>query len=65
LNGEPGLIEYADGVPFAATAFTVEGGKIKAFYRVMNPDKLRVFENLEEKLIPVKGSQRQGDDRHE
>ncbi|NOT47263.1 MAG: RNA polymerase sigma-70 factor [Acidobacteria bacterium] len=65
LNGEPGLIEYADGVPFAASTFSIEDGRIMALYRMMNPDKLRAFENLEEKLINAQVSQRHGDDRHE
>jgi RNA polymerase sigma-70 factor, ECF subfamily len=65
LNGEPGLIEYADGVPFAVTAFSIADGRITAFYRVMNPDKLTAFVNLEEKLIEAQVSQRSGDDRHE
>jgi RNA polymerase sigma-70 factor, ECF subfamily len=65
LNGQPGLVEYADGIPFAATTFSIEDGRITAFYRVMNPDKLTAFEDLEEKLIHAQVSQRNGDDRHD
>jgi len=65
LNGEPGLIEFADGIPFSATSFSIEDGKITAFYRVMNPDKLAAFAGLEEKLGGSFLSQRHGDDRHD
>ena len=49
INGEIGTVEYFDGQPFAATTFTMEGGKITAIYRVMNPDKLRAFAVTDEK----------------
>jgi RNA polymerase sigma-70 factor (ECF subfamily) len=65
MNGESGLVEFADGIPFAATMFSIEDGKITAFYRVMNPAKLTGFENLEEKLIDARVSQHQGDERHD
>jgi hypothetical protein len=65
LNGEPGIVEYADGVVFAATTFSIDDGLITACYRVMNPDKLRAFESMEEKLIDAQVSQRHGDGRHE
>ena len=64
INGEPGLVEYADGTVFAATAFSIRDGKITAFHRIMNPDKLRAFEGLEEILSQAQVSQRHGDDRH-
>jgi RNA polymerase sigma-70 factor (ECF subfamily) len=48
INGEPGLIEFADGQPFAATTFTIENGKITAMYRVMNPNKLRALSEFYE-----------------
>lgn len=41
LNGEPGVVEYYDGQPFAATTFSSDQGKITKLYRVMNPDKLK------------------------
>lgn len=43
INGEPGVVEYYDGQPFAATTFAIEGGKIIGVYRVMNPEKLKGF----------------------
>jgi RNA polymerase sigma-70 factor (ECF subfamily) len=46
INGEAGLLEYGDGMPFAVTTFRIEDGKITAVYRVMNPDKLKVFANF-------------------
>jgi RNA polymerase sigma-70 factor (ECF subfamily) len=44
INGEPGVVEYYDGHPFAATTLLIEDGKITRLYRVMNPDKLTAFE---------------------
>ena len=44
INGEPGIIEYYDGILFAATTLLIEDGRIAAMYRVMNPEKLRAFE---------------------
>jgi RNA polymerase sigma-70 factor (ECF subfamily) len=46
INGEPGVVEYYDGEPFAANTFEVENGKIIRFYRIMNPDKLKLLKNL-------------------
>jgi RNA polymerase sigma-70 factor, ECF subfamily len=43
INGEPGIVEYYDGQPFAATTFAIEDGRIVAMYRVMNPEKLQAF----------------------
>ena len=43
INGEPGVVEYYDGQPFAATTIAVEDEKIIGLYRVMNPEKLRAF----------------------
>jgi RNA polymerase sigma-70 factor (ECF subfamily) len=43
INGEPGVVEYYDGEPFAATTLSIEDGKIVGLYRVMNPDKLTAF----------------------
>lgn len=45
VNGELGVITYADGIIEAVSTFDVADGKITAFYRVMNPEKLRAFEN--------------------
>lgn len=47
INGEIGLLTFASGKIFSATTFEFAGdGKISAVYRVMNPDKLKAFENL-------------------
>jgi len=40
VNGEPGLVEFYDGILIAVTTFSIEAGRVTAFYRVMNPDKL-------------------------
>jgi len=49
INGEIGLLTFAAGKIFSATTFEFNDGKISAIYRVMNPDKLKMFEELEEK----------------
>jgi RNA polymerase sigma-70 factor (ECF subfamily) len=41
MNGEPALLMYKDGRPFGVTYCDTDGERITAFYRVMNPDKLR------------------------
>jgi RNA polymerase sigma-70 factor (ECF subfamily) len=46
INGEPGLVEYYDGEPFAANTFEIEHGKIVGLYRIMNPEKLRLLKDL-------------------
>lgn len=48
INGEIGLLTFVEGKIFAATTFEFSDGKISAVYRVMNPDKLKAFENLKE-----------------
>ncbi len=40
INGEPGLVMYLDGVPFATTSFATDGNSITAVYTVLNPHKL-------------------------
>jgi RNA polymerase sigma-70 factor, ECF subfamily len=40
VNGEPGILTYAEGRLFAVTAFEIVGGRIANVHRVMNPDKL-------------------------
>jgi RNA polymerase sigma-70 factor, ECF subfamily len=49
INGELGVLTFYEGKIFAATTFDVEDGKISAVYRVMNPDKLKAFEELDMK----------------
>lgn len=47
INGEPGLLTFYEGRIFSATTFEFTGEKISALYRVMNPDKLRAFADLD------------------
>ncbi|HRH41502.1 MAG TPA: RNA polymerase sigma-70 factor [Pyrinomonadaceae bacterium] len=48
INGELGLLTFYEGKVFAATTFEFTEGKISAMYRVMNPDKLKAFAELNE-----------------
>ncbi len=41
LNGEPAWVRYHDGRVFAVTAIATDGERIRDFYAVLNPDKLR------------------------
>ena len=49
INGAPGILTFADGKIFSVTTFDFAYGKISAIYRVMNPDKLKHFADLEAK----------------
>lgn len=50
INGEIGLLTFARGKIFSATTFEfTESGKVKGIYRMMNPDKLQAFANVNEK----------------
>ena len=40
INGEPGVITYLDGRPWAALVIDTDGERIQAVYRILNPDKL-------------------------
>lgn len=40
VNGQPAVVECADGQIMSVTTFDVRDGKIRAIYRVFNPDKL-------------------------
>lgn len=40
LNGEPAIVSYLEGRPFATTSVAVADGRIVALYRVLNPEKL-------------------------
>ena len=40
INGEPGLLHYANGRLDSAQAFVTDGERIVAIYAVRNPDKL-------------------------
>ena len=41
LNGQAAVLAFRDGVLFHATMLDVDGGHIRAIYRVLNPDKLQ------------------------
>ncbi|HET7288353.1 MAG TPA: RNA polymerase sigma-70 factor [Pyrinomonadaceae bacterium] len=41
INGEPGLVMYLDGAPFATVSFATDETSITALYTVLNPQKLR------------------------
>jgi RNA polymerase sigma-70 factor (ECF subfamily) len=43
INGEPGIVEFLDGEPFAAITFATIDGKIVKLYRIMNPEKLKLL----------------------
>jgi RNA polymerase sigma-70 factor, ECF subfamily len=49
INGELGVLTFYEGKIFAATTFEMQDGKISAVYRVMNPDKLKAFEEFDKK----------------
>jgi len=40
LNGEPAVLEYLSGKLFAATFCEIDGDRLSAIYRVLNPEKL-------------------------
>ena len=49
INGRPGLIGYfADGRPHSVTTFDVAQGNIRAIRLVVNPEKLRAVQPLED-----------------
>lgn len=47
VNGGVGLLTLFDGKPQSVLTMEIENGKITAIYNVMNPDKLRAFEYIE------------------
>ncbi len=53
INGDPGLLTFYEEKLFAATVFEFADGKISAMYRVMNPDKLKAFTELDEKSFSL------------
>ena len=44
INGEPTLVSFADGRLLFTTSVVTDGERLTAFYRVLNPDKLRRIE---------------------
>jgi RNA polymerase sigma-70 factor (ECF subfamily) len=45
LNGQPGLVLYAEGRIYAATLLGLEGERIRRIDMVLNPDKLKFVES--------------------
>jgi RNA polymerase sigma-70 factor (ECF subfamily) len=43
INGQPGIITYADGRPLSAVILDVIDGRIRSIYIVSNPEKLAGF----------------------
>lgn len=41
INGEPAIVTYVDGHLYYTTSLATDGERIVAFYRVLNPAKLR------------------------
>lgn len=41
INGEPAIVAWVSGQPYATLSVDVEDGRIAAVYQVMNPDKLQ------------------------
>jgi RNA polymerase sigma-70 factor, ECF subfamily len=50
LNGQPSVLTFRDGALFDATMLDVDGGRIRAIYRVLNPDKLA---RLQRDAVPL------------
>jgi RNA polymerase sigma-70 factor, ECF subfamily len=40
INGQPGLINYLDGVPHSVLTIDIKGDRIQAIYVITNPEKL-------------------------
>jgi len=41
VNGQPGLVNYLDGVPLAVVALDMVEGRIREIDLVVDPDKLQ------------------------
>ncbi|AKF04957.1 RNA polymerase sigma factor SigJ [Sandaracinus amylolyticus] len=41
VGGEPGVVTYVDGVVVSISALELEGTRVRAVHRVLDPDKLR------------------------
>jgi RNA polymerase sigma-70 factor (ECF subfamily) len=46
VNGEPGVVSYRDGRPFAVITLDMDGDRITRVYVVTNPEKLAHLESL-------------------
>ena len=40
INGQPGIVSYADGRPFSTFTIDIADGQVRAIYIVTNPEKL-------------------------
>ena len=45
LNGQPAVLDFRDGALFCTTELEWDGERIRAIYRVLNPDKLTRLQN--------------------
>jgi RNA polymerase sigma-70 factor (ECF subfamily) len=41
VNGQPGIVDYLDGAPYAVLAFSLARDSIQEIDLIVNPDKLR------------------------
>ena len=46
VNGEPGVVSYREGRPFAVITLDTDGDRITRVYVVTNPEKLAHLESL-------------------
>lgn len=46
-NGSPAIIGYSHGIPNIVQIFTMKGNQIHTIYNLVNPDKLKGFQNKE------------------
>jgi RNA polymerase sigma-70 factor (ECF subfamily) len=61
VNGQPAVVECVGKGITCVTTFAVSGGKIHALYRVLNPDKLRDFDCMQEQNKPAEANPEQLD----
>lgn len=46
VNGQPGILSYLDGAPYAVLALSLANDRIQEIDFVVNPDKLRAIASL-------------------
>ncbi len=46
INGEPGIINYLDGRPYAVISLNIIEGRIHSIYIITNPEKLSHLPDL-------------------
>jgi len=49
INGQPGLINYLDGVPHSVLTIDIKGDRIQAIYVITNPEKLSRLPELSQR----------------